>query len=380
MTQTQDELDAPEGKEEVSPTDSDYEHSPGGPYGPHLWQLRAVQDAALIAIILGVLSFLRTLMPAIAPVIFGFFAAYLIAPAIRWLERRGISRVFVATVISLVSIVGVGVGAATLLPRLVRELIKLQRRIPQYIDVIRAQTGLDASDLWAALDFQAAMGALDKVEPLLGLLGSVVGTTAYGIVFVILLVTSFVVFNLEFEKLPYVFRYLPQSQRQKLEPLAEVIASVFRGYLRGQLLVMMFTATVYTAGFAFLEVPYGIFAGLVGGLLSVVPYGQLSGPLLAMIFNLLESQVSGDFDPVRTFVLPAAVYAVMQSLETFVVTPLVQGAATRLHPLAILVCLVAGGTIGGLLGVFFAIPITASVWLVAKERIFPFWQRWADHH
>ncbi|MBX2810151.1 MAG: AI-2E family transporter [Myxococcales bacterium] len=346
--------------------------------GPHLWQIRAVQDGAKLGIILLVLWLCYTLATAIAPVLVGFLAAYFVAPALRWLERRGVSRIVVAIVTSAASVVGVVTIFVTLVPRFVQELSNLRERIPKYLGIIREQTGLDVANLWKALDMQSALDALEKVEPLLGLVQSVVGTTAYGFIFFVLSITSFVVFNLEFERLPHILRYVPKSRRKRLQPIAQVVVHVFQGFLRGQLLVMLFTTTVYTTGFALLKVPYGVVAGLVGGILSLLPYGQISGPILAIAFCTLEGQVTGEIDIVRALVLPLAVYAVMQGLESFIVTPLVQGVAMRLHPLAILVCLVAGGSLGGILGVFLAIPMTASVWLIAQTHLFPRWLRWAE--
>lgn len=352
----------------------------GEPVGPHLWQIRAIRDAATLAIVIACAWFALTLAKAVTPVLIGFFGAYLLAPAVRWLEARGVKRGLVVFVTSLAS-AGAAVGAIVyVVPRLVHEISILQERIPRYLSIIQERTGFDVSHLWDALDFDSALGALDKVQPLLGIVGSVVGTTAYGFVFLILLLTSFTVFIYEFESLPILIKYVPRSRREKLGPAAEVVARVFQGFLRGQLLVMLFTTTVFSIGFAVLGVPYGAVAALVGGVFSIVPYGQVTGPLLAILFCLLESQVSGEFEPVKIFLLPSLVYLVMQSLESFVVTPFVQGAATRLHPLAILACLAAGGSVGGILGVFFAIPITASAWILAKERLFPAWRRWAENH
>ncbi|MEL6184120.1 MAG: AI-2E family transporter [Myxococcota bacterium] len=350
------------------------------PVGPHLWQIRAVRDFAILALVVAGLAFALTLIQAVAPILIGFLGAYLIAPLVRWLEERGIRRGIVVAVATLMGI-GLLVGSVIfLVPRLAREISRLQDRLPKYIDVIRVQTGYDIENLWTALDLSAALGALDRVEPLLGIVGSVVGTTAYGLVFIVLLLVSFTVFNLEFEHLPLLTRYVPKSRRERWEPAAKVVVDVFRGFLRGQLLVMVFTTTVFEIGFALIDVPYSAVAALVGGVFSIIPYGQVAGPVLAILLNLLESQVTGTMDPVQVFVLPGVIYGLMQSLESFVVTPVVQGAATRLHPLAILACLAAGGSIGGILGIFLAIPITASLWLIAKDRFFPAWRRWAEEH
>lgn len=329
-----------------------------------------------IGLILLLASFALELLGALAPVAVGFLAAYFVAPVVHWFEERGLPR---GWVVLGTTVIGLGASAGVLavtVPRAVKEIARLKARLPRYLEVLENVTGLESSELLHSFDPTKAM---DRVQPMLGLVGALVGTTAHGLLFVVLTIASFVVFNLELERLPLLKSYIPRSQRERLEPMVDTFIEVFRGYLRGQVVVMFFTGTVYSIGFSLLGTPFGFLAGIVGGVFSIIPYGQLAGPALAIIFNLFESEVgSGGFDGVHIFVWPLVVYAVMQSLESFVVTPLVQGAATRLHPLAILACLAAGGTIGGLVGVFLAIPTTASLWIIAQRQLIPAWKDWAD--
>ncbi len=360
--------------------DAETERSRGELIGPRLLQIRAVRDGAFFAGI-GLLVFYSVnVLAALLPVLLGFFGAYLVAPAVRWFEARSIRRSYVVLGTSLLFTGATAFALVLLLPRFFREIKRLRDRIPDYLEVVGDALGVPVSEALRPLDLEATLGALDHFQPLLGVLGSLIGTTASTLLFVILFLASVTVFTLEFDNLPRLIRYVPSSQREKFQPSSEVVVQTFRGFLRGQLVVMLFTGGVYTTGFALLGVPYGVVAGLVGGILSIIPYGQLAGPLLAVTFNLLESQVSGELDPFRALFLPALVYAIMQSLESFVVTPLIQGAATRLHPLAILAALAAGGSLGGIAGVFLAIPLTASAWIIAKEHVFPAWRRWAEQH
>jgi len=115
---------------------------------------------------------------------------------------------------------------------------------------------------------------------------------------------------------------------------------------------------------------------LIGGAFSIIPYGQMSGFVLAVGAKLLDAQATGaDFASgavwLDALLGPAIVYALMQSLQTFVVTPWVQGSHTRMHPLLVFASVVAGGSVGGLIGVFLAIPIAASGKILLGEVILP---------
>ena len=62
-----------------------------------------------------------------------------------------------------------------------------------------------------------------------------------------------------------------------------------------------------------------------------------------------------------------AVVVVVQQVETNVLQPVIMGKTTRLHPLVVALASVAGGAIGGLLGVFVAVPVTAAVVAALSE-------------
>ena len=149
------------------------------------------------------------------------------------------------------------------------------------------------------------------------------------------------------------------------------------------MVVAFFTGMVFGVGFYAVGVPYWFLAAGVGGLFSIIPYGQASGWVLAVLFSLLEAQTQGgegDIQWLTVLAGPTIVYAIMQSLETFVITPLVQGSSTKLHPVAVLAAVVGGGSLGGIVGVFLAIPFVASGKILLQEVLLPRLRRWADEN
>jgi predicted PurR-regulated permease PerM len=67
-------------------------------------------------------------------------------------------------------------------------------------------------------------------------------------------------------------------------------------------------------------------------------------------------------------------------VETWVITPLVQGEAANLHPIVVLVALIIGGTVAGIIGLILAIPVTASARILFSELALPRIRRWAESH
>jgi predicted PurR-regulated permease PerM len=75
-------------------------------------------------------------------------------------------------------------------------------------------------------------------------------------------------------------------------------------------------------------------------------------------------------------VWPTAVYMVGQTLDDWVLTPLIQGKVTNLNPVAIVVAVLAGGTLAGIYGMLLAVPAAACVKIILSEVVMPRIQAW----
>ncbi len=134
-------------------------------------------------------------------------------------------------------------------------------------------------------------------------------------------------------------------------------------YLRGQLLVMLALALFYAVGLSLfgleLALPIGVFTGLA----VFVPYlGFGLGLLLALLAGLLQ------FASAQAVLMVAVVFGLGQLIESFVLTPRLVGERIGLHPLAVILALMAFGQVMGFVGVLIALPASA-VLLVALRRL-----------
>src|SRR6185312_14768031 len=94
---------------------------------------------------------------------------------------------------------------------------------------------------------------------------------------------------------------------------------------------------------------------------AYIPYiGALLSGLLAVMLAL------GDSGFTSAAIMLAIVVGV-QVFEGNVLQPWIQGRAVRLHPLVIALSVAAGGALAGFLGVFLAVPVTASVFVMLSE-------------
>ena len=149
-------------------------------------------------------------------------------------------------------------------------------------------------------------------------------------------------------------RLIPPRYRILATGLIGQINAVLSSYVRSQLLIALVMGAMYSAGFMMLRVPLGFTIGMVSGLLNFVPYlGTMIGIGLSLLFALLDGAGIGRIAGVLT------VFAIVQSIEGYYLTPKLLGSRLNLHPMWVLVGLVIGGNLFGLLGIILAVPIIA---------------------
>ena len=156
---------------------------------------------------------------------------------------------------------------------------------------------------------------------------------------------------------------VPPAWRGAFDSFMHESDSVLGEYLRGQLLVMLALALFYAVGLRLfgldLAWPIGVFTGLA----VFVPYlGFGVGLVLSLLAGLLQ------FASPQAFVMVAVVFGLGQLIESFVLTPRLVGERIGLHPLTVILALMAFGQLMGFVGVLIALPASA-VLLVALRRL-----------
>jgi predicted PurR-regulated permease PerM len=126
-------------------------------------------------------------------------------------------------------------------------------------------------------------------------------------------------------------------------------------------------------------VPYAILLGLVTGIFSAVPYLGGVGLPIAIILLWVEQLTLPPGVRMSTLWIiggPTLVYAIMQILETYVITPTIAGKATNLDPVTILVAVLAGGSVGGVYGMLLSIPVAACLKILLTDVVMPGVREW----
>jgi predicted PurR-regulated permease PerM len=152
---------------------------------------------------------------------------------------------------------------------------------------------------------------------------------------------------------------LPPDTRPTALYLAPAVLNRIGGYVRGQLVSSVFVGALIAIALAVLGVRYSLLIGAMAAVFNIVPFvGATVAAVLAVLAALNESIT------LAALTLVAMVGA--QTVEGKLLAPHFVGRATGLHPLAVLLALLAGAHLAGLLGALVAVPLLAGLWEIVR--------------
>ncbi|MEX2488430.1 MAG: AI-2E family transporter [Pseudomonadales bacterium] len=322
----------------------------------------------------GFLALVYLFRAVLLPFVLGAVIAYLLNPLVAWLGRRQVPRTAAVSLILLLFTAVVVVLLLLLIPPLYHELVQLARGAPDYIDALLERLQPFIQNLQQQVDQdnleQSLREALrDNVSSVLnvstnvlaGLLSS--GQAVIGF-FTVVLLSPLVSFLLMLEW-PTITRWIdgmiPRQHYDRIRELLTRIDTKIAGFIRGQLLVALVLGILYALALSIAGLRFGFLIGAGAGLLSIIPlFGSTVGLLVAATTAWFQS---GEIGYVG---LIAAIFIGGQVLEGNVITPRLMGKSVGLHPIWILFALLAGGAFLGIAGMLLAIPVAATIGVLAQ--------------
>lgn len=311
----------------------------------------------------------------------GFLIAYLVYPLLAWSQRRFHARwlglllfflalaVMLALIASLVyglveqvvqfsqtlpALLRTVTGDATDVPRIIRSLPVPEAFQPQLVDAYRSAVG-QLGSLTTSL-----LNGLESFVLGGGLAGSLSAITNSLIdLFALLALTVYTLLSL-----PQVTRFLIRVFPKPYQPTARDVVSKFEhavgGYFRGQLAIASTVGVLVGLGFWILGVPLALSLGFLAGVFNLVPY---LGVIVSTVPALLLAASVGGWQVLGVL----GVVTAANQLETHILSPLILGRSTELHPAAVIVAILLGASLGGIWGALLAVPLAAFAKLLYED-------------
>lgn len=143
---------------------------------------------------------------------------------------------------------------------------------------------------------------------------------------------------------------LPAARRPRGEQVFELLGRALRRWLLARLASMFAIGVLTWMVLAFIGLPLALPLGMIAGLLSFIPY---LGPLLAAVPAVLIG--FSESPAVAGYVVLG--YAVVQAVESYLITPLIERHAVLIPPAFQLTAALVAGVLAGFMGMLLASPL-----------------------
>ncbi len=403
----------------------------------HLWQIQPVRDVLLIVAALGLIHVGYLARVVTVPLLLGLLLAYLFEPIVRRLAKRT-GRTLAALIVIVAAFVGIGgpvlVGAGFGVAQAVRFGSELRHDLPRIMD--RAERTWMRAVVWAehrlAPSHGVSAGAPTETQsstptaetpasdgpdpaatptPAPRPLAAVVqewlrennrqvarvvaggGAEAFSLGLRIITTSAFVAFNVFF-LVPFFFFFcsmslgglqrmgmslVPRGRRDGVRHVLHKMDLAISGFIRGRITICAILAVLFTIAYWIAGVPAPLILGPITGVLAIVPYLAMLSVPAAIALTWVEQ--ANEAQPMALWLIivgPIVAYWVVQLMDDYLLTPLIQGKSTGLDTPTILVAVLGAASIAGVYGVLVAIPAAACVRILITDVVWPRYRAWAE--
>lgn len=328
-------------------------------------------------------------------IVLGYSIAFVMDPAISYLERLTIGKYKLGRATSFFLIIAsicltIGILVVTAIPTIGKEYERLSTELPEYVS--QAQTKftplLKQAEQLLPAKFRPKeiiqspsqliqYVSFDSVKKFLGaVIYTFLGGYSLTLTLINLLLLPFIVFYLAVD-FPLLHRRIlllfPRDLRLPVLKIANEIDRDVSAFVRSQFFVATILFILYLCGFWIVGLELALLLAVISGFGNIIPYiGTLVGIVLSSILALV---VFGDWSHLFQV---WTVFLIVQLLGDNFITPRIMGKNVGLSPLVVLLALVISGQLFGLLGLLLAIPMTAvakvllktlHVWMLSREEV-----------
>ncbi len=342
-----------------------------------MFQKRWFRNAVIGEIVVVTLYLLYATSSVLAPVFIALAIAYGLDPVIDRFERWNISRTWGIMLLCLLMVMVLTGLSLYLVPLLIHQLHALTDAVPAYweratagfkpflkeyidthpneIEEAKASMLLWLKENAAMLSRSILAGLATSFKSIGNFFGNLLGLVIIP-VFAFYLLRDFDLF------LDNLTRLIPVKHKEWVLNLADELNTTMRNFIKGQLLVAMMLAFIYTIGLWICGCPGFLLIGVIAGFANLIPYLGLA---LGLLPALLLTYLSGN--PTWQIIGAGLTFVVGQMLEGMVITPKVVGESVGLHPAVVLIGLTLGGTYFGFVGMILAVPGTAVLMVLVRR-------------
>ena len=316
--------------------------------------------------------------------VLAIFFAYLIDPVVKFLQRHSLFfrnlRGPAVVEVYLTFVILIAVLGYTLAPSVARNTVKLVDEVPVLLD------GLSTGDIAAELggkygwseqqEFRFRAFLARHREDIQGLVRSVdhyLSNAAQVLGGLVLIPLLAIFFLRDGDHIADVLiqLFFPRDRQPRIRAVANELHIMLTRYIRAQVLLCGLSFMFYAAAMLLLRFPHTIALAVLGGLLEFIPAVGWMSTFAAIISVGVVNH--------SHWIWMAALLAIWRLVQDYFASPRIMGRQLEIHPLAAIFAVLVGGAIGGIVGIYLAVPLMASmgvIWRVCAgaERGYQSWK------
>ena len=310
---------------------------------------------------IGIVYLIRDVIGAF---VLGALIAFLIGPLVDRLVTLGVPRSLSIVVVFLALLVVLAALASMFVPLLVTEGSQLQAQAPTIAataqDKLSRLEGSPVEFLGVRVDLS---GTTDEIsthanEFLLGQFGNALslGLAALGTVLqmLLMLLVAFLIAYDQHRITSLIRRLVPADYREDFDSIWAQLKKMLHAYMRGQLIIALMIGVASGVACQALGLQYAFALGVLAALTSLVPYlGPFVGAVPAILVALAVS-------PLKAIEIGVLYFLISNVILNFF-SPKIVGDAVRLPPILVIIAFIGGFSLAGILGMFIAVPVAASM-------------------
>ena len=298
-----------------------------------------------------------------SPILISGFLFYCFKPIVTFLDKKGVSKTWGATIVLLLLVGIVVVSISSIIPSLVKQIAALLKSAPTFIKEVESWANeMSHHPMLQNIDFQSY---LDKwnisigniVQTTINGVSSRIGSFVSSIAGIVMLVVTvpFILFYMlkdGHKMIPAIQKYFPEKHKGEMVGLLKKMSETIEKYISGQMIECLFVGVGTSLGYMIIGVDYAFLFGVIAGLTNMIPYiGPYIGLAPAVIVTVFA-------DPWKA-VFACIVVLIVQQIDGNIIYPNVIGKSLDIHPLTIIIILLVAGNLAGLLGMILGVPFYA---------------------
>lgn len=344
----------------------------------HIW-FRRLAGAILVLLLLYLIHLNRGLFAPIltilATLFFPFAASlvlyYLLRPIVTLLERQKVPRAFAVLLVYVAFALLLTIIVVTAGPFLQSQFLSFVKQVPEMVSFVssgmeslkQSQDAL-APEIRDALPNMAQDLGAEWNRYASSIASSVVRVFGWMSNAVVMLsLVPFILYYALKEGNRFgdrIMELAPAHRRGRIATMLLELDETISSFIMGKAVVCLIVGVLLFAGYAIIGLDYALVLAVIGMMANVIPFfGPFIGAAPAVLVALFQ-------DPIKALYV-VLITVIIQQIENNLISPQVMGRTLDIHPVTVIALILAAGSVTGLVGILFVVPLYAAVKVVVRH-------------